>query len=90
MVQTAEAALEEVSSALITAQQLAVHAANEAVNDEVMLQADQKEINNILATINRVVQSRQFGMKVLLDGSKGTTGVTSGSDLEFVGGNPSH
>ena len=71
MVQTAEAALNEVSSALIAARQLAVHAANEAVNDEVMLQADQKEISNILATINRVVQSPQFGMKVLLDGSKG-------------------
>ena len=40
MVQTAEAALEEVSSALITARQLAVHAANEAVNDDVILQAD--------------------------------------------------
>ena len=40
MVQTAEAALEEVSSALITAWQLAVHAANEAVNDDVILQAD--------------------------------------------------
>ncbi|MGA0405829.1 MAG: hypothetical protein ACO3O4_11805 [bacterium] len=52
LVQTAEAALDEVSSALITARQLAVHAANEAVNDEVMLQADQKEINNILATIS--------------------------------------
>ena len=52
MVQTAEAALDEVSSALIAARQLAVHAANEAVNDEVMLQADQKEISNILATIN--------------------------------------
>ena len=81
MVQTAEAALDEVSSALIAARQLAVHAANEAVNDEVMLQADQKEISNILATINRVVQSPQFGMKVLLDGSKGATGVTSGANL---------
>ena len=39
-VQTAEAALEEVSSALITARQLADHAANEAVNDDVILQAD--------------------------------------------------
>ena len=40
MVQTAEAALEEVSSALIIARQLAVHAANEAVNNDVILQAD--------------------------------------------------
>ena len=47
LVQTAEAALNEVSSALITARQLAVHAANEAVNDDVMLRADQQEIDNI-------------------------------------------
>ena len=57
LVQTAEAALNEVSSALITARQLAVHAANEAVNDDVMLRADQQEIDNILATVNRIAQN---------------------------------
>ena len=78
LVQTAEAALDEVSSALITARQLAVHAANEAVNDDVMLRADQQEIDNILATVNRIAQNTQYGTKTLLDGSKGATGVVSG------------
>ena len=85
LVQTAEAALDEVSSALINARQLAVHAANEAVNDEFMLRADQQEINNILATVNRIAQNTQYGTKTLLDGSKGATGVVSGANLEFVG-----
>ena len=85
LVQTAEAALNEVSSALITARQLAVHAANEAVNDDVMLRADQQEIDNILATVNRIAQNTQYGSKTLLDGSKGATGVVSGANLEFVG-----
>ena len=44
LVQTAEAALDEVSASLINARQLAVHAANEAVNDEFMLQVNQQEI----------------------------------------------
>jgi flagellin len=83
--QTAEAALDEVSSALINARQLAVHAANEAVNDEFMLRADQQEIDNILATVNRIAMNTQYGKKNLLDGSKGAAGVTSGADLEFVG-----
>src|SRR6056300_1382873 len=85
LVQTAEAALDEVSSALMTARQLAVHAANEAVNDDVMLRADQQEIDNILATVNRIAQNTQYGTKTLLDGSKGATGVVSGANLEFVG-----
>src|SRR6056300_1112668 len=85
LVQTAEAALDEVSSALINARQLAVHAANEAVNDEFMLRANQQEIDNILATVNRIAKNTQFGQKNLLDGSKGATGVVSGSNLEFVG-----
>ena len=85
LVQTAEAALDEVSAALINARQLAVHAANEAVNDEFMLRADQQEIDNILATVNRIAKNTQYGKKNLLDGSKGATGVVSGANLEFVG-----
>ena len=84
LVQTAEAALDEVSASLINARQLAVHAANEAVNDEFMLRANQQEIENILATVNRIAQSTQYGKKNLFDGSKGASGVVSGADLEFV------
>jgi flagellin len=85
LLQTAEAALDEVSSALINARQLAVHAANEAVNDDFMLRADQQEIDNILSTVNRIAQNTQYGTKRLLDGSRGASGVTSGASLEFVG-----
>ena len=84
LLQTAEASLDEVSRSLIGARQLAVHAANEAVNDEFMLAADQAEIDNILATVNRIAQNTQYGKKNLLDGSRGASGVVSGQNLEFV------
>ena len=85
MVQTAEAAMDEVSRALINARQLAIHAANEGVNDSFMLQSDQQEIDNILTTINRVANQAQYGNNYLLDGSRSGNGVTVGADLEFVG-----
>ena len=87
LVQTAEGALNEVSAVLINARQLAVHAANEAVNDEYMVQADQQEIENILATVNRIASNTQYGTKTLLDGSKGGNGVTTGENLEYVAAN---
>ncbi len=84
LLQTAEGALNEVSSALIQARQLAVHAGNEGVNDPNMLQADQSEINNILQQINRIATSTQYGHNYLLDGSRAGNGVTTGANLEFV------
>ena len=87
MVQTAEGALNEISASLVTMRQLAVHAANEAVNDDEMLHADQEEINNILSMIDRISRDAQYGKKHLLDGSRGANGVTSGANLEFVGAN---
>ena len=87
MIQTAEGALNEVSASLVTMRQLAVHAANEAVNDDEMLHADQEEINNILGMIDRISRDAQYGKKHLLDGSRGANGVTSGANLEFVSAN---
>lgn len=84
LMQTAEGALEEVSSALIQARQLAVHAGNEGANDQNMLEADQSEINNILEQINRIATSTQYGHNFLLDGSRAGNGVTTGENLEFV------
>ena len=83
-VQTAEAALDEVSRSLINARQLAVHAANEATNDEFMLQSDQQEIDNIVEVINRIANHTSYGKNHLLDGSRGGNGVTVGDSLEFV------
>ncbi len=84
MVQITEAALDEVSRTLISARQVAVHAANEAVNDPSMLEADQQEIDNVLNAVDRISRYTQFGTKLLLDGSRGASGVATGEDLEFV------
>ncbi|MBF0352745.1 MAG: flagellin [SAR324 cluster bacterium] len=84
MVQTAEGSLNEISSMLINIRQLAVHAANEAVNDKPMVEADQSEIEHLLSSIDRIANNTIFGDKKLLDGSNGARGVTVGPGLRFV------
>ena len=84
MVQTTEANLNEVNRLLISMRQLAIHAANEGVNDTIMLEADQAEMRNSIESINRIADQAQFGTKKLLDGSNGTNGVTTGAHLEFT------
>ena len=88
MVQTAEGALNEISGLLTRIRQLSVHAANEGANDEVMLQADQFEIDNALETIDRITFNTQFGLKRILDGSQAANGVSNGEGLEFVSASP--
>ncbi len=86
MVQTAEGALTEVHALLMGMRELAIHAANEGANSAADLAADQAEIDNALATVNRIASQTQFGTKKLLDGSNGVTGnVTSGS-VTFLSG----
>ena len=87
MMQTTESALNEVSRMLTNIQMLAVHAANEAVNDELMLEADQQEINNILSALDRIARDTSFGKRKVLDGTAGVNGVTTGTGLEFVEAN---
>ena len=84
LMQTAEAALDEVSRSLIQARQLAVHAANQGVNDDAMLQADQQELDNVLGEINRIAANTQYGKNFLLDGSRAGNGITTGDNLEFL------
>ncbi len=69
MIQTAEGALTEINNLLISMRELAIHAANTGFNDANQLAADQKEIENALATIDRIGATTQFGTKKLLDGS---------------------
>lgn len=84
MIQTAEGALNEVSRILVGIRQLSVHAANEGVNDDKMLEADQAEIENALGTIDRIARQAQFGTRFLLDGSNGTSGTTIGKGIKFI------
>ena len=88
MIQTTESALVEVSTLLTNMRQLAIHAANEGVNDANMLEADQLELANALGTIDRITRNAQFGIKKLLDGSTGANGVGIGQGLEFVAASP--
>lgn len=69
MIQTAEGALTEINNLLIGMRELAIHAANTGFNDANQLAADQTEIENALATIDRIAATTQFGTKKLLDGS---------------------
>jgi flagellin len=84
LVQTTEANMAEINNLLVSIRQLAIHASNEGVNDEVMLEADQREIDNALSTIARISDQAQFGQKKLLDGSKGASATSTGDYLEFV------
>ena len=68
LVQTTEANMAEINNMLVSLRQLAIHASNEGVNDQVMLEADQSEIDNILQTIDRI--SKQAQSSSILSGSE--------------------
>ena len=84
LMQTAEAALDEVDRSIINMRQLAVHAANAGVNDGFMLEANQQEITDALKTINRIASTTQYGKKAVLDGSMGANGVAMGDNLAYL------
>ena len=79
MVQTTEAALDEMNRMLVSIRQLAIHAANEGANDRNMLEADQFEVKNALESIDRISKQAQFGTKKILDGSNGVSGLAAGA-----------
>lgn len=69
---TAEGAMDEVNKLLRDARSLAVQSANSATLTEAQKQANQSQLNSIVASITRIAQSTSFGGKKLLDGSAGT------------------
>ncbi len=73
LIKTADGALSSVSGLLDTIRQLAVHAANTGVNDQVAVQADQQQISSAVGSIERIAENTQFGSKHLLDGTSGIT-----------------
>ena len=82
---TAEGALDEVNRLLRDARALAVASANTGVLDQAALQANQNQINSIIATIDRIASTTQFGGKKLLDGSSGiSSSVTDASILGAI------
>jgi len=89
LVQTAEGALDEISSALRSMRTLALHAANTGVNDAASVAADQDQIVSLKGTIDRIVGNTQFGSRKLLDGSAGVTATTTNAETTFVSGTTS-
>ncbi len=84
MVQTTEGALNEINSQLIKIRSLALDSANSGVNDSNALAANQAEVTNALATIDRIAANTQFGTKKVLDGSAGINGSTDDADVTFI------
>ncbi len=91
MVKTAEGALNEVHRLLRSMRDLAVHAANTGANDSAAVTADQQQITNAIASLNKIADETQFGNKKLLDGSAGIKANVIGSkatsaDLSYATG----
>ena len=85
MIQTTEASMGEIGALLLEMRQLAIYAANEGVSDTAELEAIQREFDNAVRSIDRIVEQSQFGNIKLLDGSNGVLGNTNGANLKFVG-----
>ncbi|MDF1555895.1 MAG: flagellin [Deferrisomatales bacterium] len=94
MIQTAEAALDKMHNLLDKMRGLAIDSANNATSDDNMLAANQAEIDNIIATINRISDNTQYGTKKLLDGTNANgstvtsaagTGITTSNITDVTG-----
>ena len=81
VIKTADGGLSQVNSLLRNIRQLAVHAANTGVNDNIAVQADQAQITSAVASIDRIATQTQFGTKHLLDGSSGTSATVVATTL---------
>ncbi|WP_025321211.1 flagellin N-terminal helical domain-containing protein [Deferrisoma camini] len=80
MVQTAEAALDQVQKLLDKMRQLTVDTLNLGVNDDAMRKANQDELDEAIQSVTRIASYTQFGTKKLLDGSLGNTTTVYATD----------
>lgn len=89
MSKTAEGALEEVGRLLQSLRALAVGSANTAVVDASQLTANQNQVRNIAASLDRIAQQTSWGNKRLLNGASGTiSNVTNTAMIDslYLGG----
>lgn len=73
VISTTEGALNEVNSLLLDLQSLVVEAANKGALTPDEIQANQLQIDSILASIDRIANTTEFGGKKLLDGTEAYT-----------------
>ncbi len=69
MVQTAEGALDEMSSLLSKAKKLALSSMSSATTDSTQAAANHTEFTNLVASIDRIANQTQYAGQKLLDGS---------------------
>ena len=82
MAKTADGALSEVGTLLLSLRGLAVNAANSAVMSSAAVQADQTQVQSILQSIDQIAKETTFDGKQLLDGTAGTlANITDGTDI---------
>ncbi len=77
MLQTAEGAMDEISSLLQRVRSLALDAANDGVNDASRLTALQTDFNEAVASITRIAENSSFGSLKLLQGAMAGNELTS-------------
>lgn len=75
MIQTAEGALNEQANLLNQIRALALHAANTGVVDADSIAADQAQVDEAVASIDRIASQTTFAGKKLLDGTSGNKGI---------------
>ena len=85
MLQTAEGALDETSALLNRMRELALTAANDAVNSPNQLSAIQNEMDAAIASITRIATDTRFGSLSLLDGSLGGNTLSTAARPYFDG-----
>ncbi len=73
VVSTAEGAINETSSLLLDLRALLVSSANDGALSPEEVEANQLEIDSLIASIDRIANTTSFGSKKLLDGSLGYT-----------------
>ncbi|MGB2987683.1 MAG: flagellin, partial [Phycisphaerae bacterium] len=71
VISTTEGALNEVNALLLDLQALVIEAANKGAMTSEEINANQLQIDSILASIDRISNTTTFGGKKLLDGSQG-------------------
>ncbi len=68
MINTAEAALNEVNSLLVSMKELVLQAANDGANSAEEIDANQAQVDSAIESINRIANSTKFAGKHMLNG----------------------
>ena len=83
VIQTAEGALNEVSAILVRVKELAVQSANDTFSGDDR-DAIQKEVDQLLAEVNRISSDTDFNQNTLLNGEVGRRSVTKNTGVEVI------